>query len=208
MNVKILHQALPYEDGLRMQEQIVQDIVEGKSEDLTLLLEHEPVYTMGRQRDQSSLRDVTKLPASVFEINRGGQATYHGPGQLVGYLLWDLKKRGQDLHAHLRMIEDTLIATCHDFGVMAQRREALTGVWVSDRKLASIGVGVRKWISMHGFAINITDECLPYFSWITPCGIGGVQMTSLSREAGREISVQEFAEAIAKKFTLLLLRSN
>jgi lipoyl(octanoyl) transferase len=140
------------------------------------------------------------LPHPVVETNRGGQATYHGPGQLVGYPILDLRVRGQDLHAHLRWIEDLLINACREFGVEAGRREALTGVWVRDRKLASIGVGVKKWISMHGFAINITPECLPPFLAITPCGIDGVIMTCLSHEAGREISVSEFADVVVAAF--------
>ena len=133
------------------------------------------------------------------EINRGGQATYHGPGQLVGYPILDLTPRGKDLHEHLRKIEDALIRACLRFDVNAGRREGLTGVWVENRKLASIGVGVRKWISMHGFAINITKECLPPFFAITPCGIDGVSMSCLENEAGREISVQEASAVIAEE---------
>jgi len=136
----------------------------------------------------------------VVETNRGGQATYHGPGQLVGYPILDLRHRGQDLHAHLRMIEEVLIESCRHFGVDAGRREGLTGVWVEDRKMASIGVGVKKWISMHGFAINITAESLRGFFAITPCGIDGVTMTCLSHEAGRDITVAEFAAVVREKF--------
>jgi lipoyl(octanoyl) transferase len=143
------------------------------------------------------------LPHPVVETNRGGQATYHGPGQLVGYPILDLRQRGQDLHAHLRMLEDVLIETCRHFGVEAGRREGLTGVWVDDRKLASIGVGVKKWISMHGFAINITRESLSGFFAITPCGIDGVTMTCVSQEAGKEISVADFADALCELFPAL-----
>ena len=134
-----------------------------------------------------------------FETNRGGQATYHGPGQLVGYPLLDLNLRGRDLHLHLRSIEDALIAACGDLGVAADRRESLTGVWVENRKLASIGVGVRKWISMHGFAINITRESLPPFLAITPCGLDGVSMTCLAAETDQEITMKAAIEAISKR---------
>lgn len=191
---------IPYAQGLRMQEQAVAALLDGTAGERLILLEHEAVYTIGRLRDQSSLRDAARLPHPVVETNRGGQATYHGPGQLVGYPILDLRQRGQDLHAHLRMLEDVLIATCGHFGVSAGRREGLTGVWVEDRKLASIGVGVKKWISMHGFAINVTEESLLGFMAITPCGIEGVRMTCVSHEAGRAISVAEFAEAFARKF--------
>ena len=167
------------------------------------LLEHEPVYTIGRRRDQSSLKNSAALPAPVFEINRGGQATYHGPGQLVGYPILDLRNRGKDLHEHLRKLEEALILTCHDFGIPATRRDGLTGVWVENRKLASIGVGVTKWISMHGFAMNVTRECLLPFFAITPCGIDGVVMSCVENEAGRPVSVAEFSEKFTPRFLQL-----
>ncbi len=123
------------------------------------------------------------LPHQVVEINRGGQATYHGPGQLVGYPILNLRNYGKDLHTYLRLLEEALVATLADYEICAQRREGLTGVWIEDRKIASIGVGVRKWISMHGFALNVTTECLPPFLAITPCGLDGVTMTSLHSES-------------------------
>ena len=194
---------ISYAEGLQMQEDAVAAVLAGTAGERLILLEHQPVYTIGRLRDQSSLRDPARLPHPVVETNRGGQATYHGPGQLVGYPILDLRNRGQDLHAHLRMLEDVLIESCRHFGVNAGRREGLTGVWVEDRKMASIGVGVKKWISMHGFAINITPECLAGFFAITPCGIDGVAMTCLSHEAGRVISVVEFAEVVEARFPAL-----
>lgn len=199
-----LPQFISYEDGLRLQEQLVDVILAGTGGDTVLLLEHEPVYTIGRLRDQSSLRDAATLPHPVFETNRGGQATYHGPGQLVGYPILDLNPRGRDLHEHLRMLEEALIRACAVFGVSAGRRDGLTGVWVENRKLASIGVGVRKWISMHGFAINITKQSLPPFFAITPCGLDGVSMTSLETEAGHEITVPEAAAVVESELRGLL----
>jgi len=191
---------ISYDQGLQMQESAVAELLAGTAGERLILLEHEPVYTIGRLRDRSSLRDAQRLPHPIVETNRGGQATYHGPGQLVGYPILDLRDRGQDLHAHLRMIEEVLIDACRHFGVDARRHEGLTGVWVDDRKMASIGVGVKKWISMHGFAINITADSLSGFFAITPCGIDGVTMTCLSREAGREIAVEEFAAVLERKF--------
>lgn len=179
-----------------MQNVLVDGILAGTASETILLLEHTPVYTIGRLRDQSSLRDPASLPFPIHETNRGGQATYHGPGQLVGYPILDLNHRDRDLHLHLRLLEDALIRSCAMLGVEACRRDGLTGVWVENRKLASIGVGVRKWISMHGFAINITPECLPPFLVITPCGLDGVRMTSLASEAGRAISVAEASQVI------------
>ena len=187
---------IDYQAGLLLQENQITAILDGSGHDTIFLLEHQPVYTIGRLRDQSSLRDPAALPYPLHETNRGGQATYHGPGQLVGYPVLDLTPRGKDLHEHLRKLEDSLIAACHHFLVPASRRSGLTGVWVENRKLASIGVGVRKWISMHGFAINITAESLPPFFAITPCGIDGVAMSCLATEAGRPISITEAAVVI------------
>ena len=196
---QILHLPDPvsYDAGLRLQQQHVEAILAGSGPETILLLEHEPVYTIGRLRDRSSLRDPASLPHPVVETNRGGQATYHGPGQLVGYPLLDLTRRGRDLHAHLRRIEEALIRACASFGVEAGRSDGFTGVWVGPRKLASIGVGVRKWVSMHGFAINITRASLPPFFAITPCGIDGVTMSCLESEAGRDISIRQASEVIA-----------
>jgi lipoyl(octanoyl) transferase len=204
--LEILHLPHPisYEAGLRLQEQHVDAILAGGGQDAVILLEHEPVYTIGRLRDQSSLRDSSSLPHPVFETNRGGQATYHGPGQLVGYPILDLTPHGRDLHRHLRVLEDALIRACARFGVAAGRREGMTGVWVENRKLASIGVGVRKWISMHGFAINITRRSLPPFLAITPCGLEGVTMTCLENEAGRDITMMEAAAVVADELRGLL----
>jgi len=204
MDIIHLPGLISYEDGLRLQEETVDDILIHTKGDTIYLLEHQPVYTIGRLRDRSSLRDPSFLPHPVHETNRGGQATYHGPGQIVGYPILNLVPRGKDLHEHLRKIEEALIRACQKFGVNAGRRDGLTGVWVENRKLASIGVGVRKWISMHGFAINITNESLPPFFAITPCGLDGVSMTSLEAEAGRPITVMEASAVIGEDLRQLL----
>jgi len=194
---------VPFEDALALQEEIVaRKAADLETPDELLLLEHEPVYTIGRTPDQSSLRDAARLPHPVVQINRGGQATYHGPGQLVGYPLLDLRLRGQDLHRYLRGLEEVLIVLLAEYGVTGERREGMTGVWAGGRKIASIGVGVRKWISMHGFALNVSGD-LSAFREITPCGLSGVEMTSLSREAARELEVREVAERVAPIFLRL-----
>ena len=173
--------------------------IAGGTPDELLLLEHEPVYTIGRTPDQSSLRAAEKLPHPVVRINRGGQATYHGPGQLVGYPILNLTDRGQDLHRYLRAIEEILIELLSGYEIHSQRREGLTGVWVGPRKIASIGVGVRRWISMHGFALNVCGDLAP-FNEITPCGIAGVEMTNVERECGRSVEVEEVARAAGDLF--------
>jgi lipoyl(octanoyl) transferase len=191
-----------YADGLGIQEETVRQLLAGSARETILLLEHDPVFTIGRTHDRSSLGDPEKLPAPLVEIGRGGKATWHGPGQLVGYPLLRLVRYGQDLHAYLRCLEQALIDGCAALGVAAGRSDGLTGVWVGTRKLASIGVGARQWVSMHGFAINIAGE-LDGFAAITPCGIDGVTMTSLEREGVRGMDV----EAAAHHFAPYLLAS-
>ncbi len=187
-----------YEEALALQEELVREkIADPARADELWLLEHEPVYTIGRTPDQSSLRDAAALPHPLVRINRGGQATYHGPGQLVGYPIVDLRRRGQDLHVYLRGLEEALIEALADLGVPAQRREGLTGVWAGERKIASIGVGVRRWVAMHGFALNVTGDLAP-FEQITPCGIAGVEMTSVERETGQAWTVEAVGEVVGR----------
>jgi len=191
---------ITFEDALKLQDALVAERTGPQpKQDLLLLLEHEPVYTIGRTPDQSSLRDSSHLPHPVVQINRGGQATYHGPGQLVGYPILDLTKRGQDLHRYLRELEEALIEALAEYGLNAVRREGLTGVWIGERKIASIGVGVRHWISMHGFALNVCGDLAP-FHQITPCGIAGVEMTNLERETGQPADVRSVADRVAAVF--------
>jgi lipoyl(octanoyl) transferase len=175
---------ISYSDALVRQEQLLEQRRANEIGDTILLLEHEPIYTIGRSRDRSSLEKTSTLPHPVAETNRGGQATYHGPGQLVGYPILDLKNHGQDLHAYLRTLEQAIIDFAGAHGIGAERREGLTGVWIGPRKLASLGVGVRHWISMHGFALNVSAD-LTGFDAIVPCGIRDVEMTSIDRERQR-----------------------
>src|SRR6266478_3473376 len=186
---------MEFADALVLQEELLAKKRADRSlEDELLLLEHEPVYTIGRTPDKSSLLDSTHLPHPLFVINRGGQATYHGPGQLIGYPIVDLRRCGQDLHRYLRWLEQLLIEVLAEYGIPASQRESLTGVWIEDRKIASIGVGVRHWITMHGFALNVCGDLSP-FNYIVPCGINNVTMTSMERETGRALSVVDIARA-------------
>jgi lipoyl(octanoyl) transferase len=184
--------------ALALQEELAAKKREDASlEDQLLLLEHEPVYTIGRTLDRSSLLGSTHLPHPVFSINRGGQATYHGPGQLMGYPIIDLRRCGQDLHKYLRWLEQLLINLLARYDIAAQRRESLTGVWVENRKIASIGVGVRHWITMHGFALNVCGDLSP-FDHIVPCGINNVAITSMEKETKRAFTVAEVAPTLEK----------
>ncbi len=186
---------IAYRDALALQEDLVAKRRADDIGDTILLLEHDPVYTIGRTRDRSSLEKTAHLPHPVVETNRGGQATWHGPGQLVVYPILDLKHHGQDLHAYLRTLEQAIIDHAGTHGIDAGRRDGLTGVWVGPRKLASIGVGVRHWISMHGLALNVTAD-LAGFSSIVPCGIGDVEMTSLNQELQRTESADSTARLL------------
>ena len=187
-----------FADALALQEEIVAKKREDRSlGDELLLLEHEAVYTIGRTPDKSSLLGSAHLPHPLFAINRGGQATYHGPGQLMGYPIINLRRCGQDLHRYLRWLEQLLIELLVDYGIAASRRESLTGVWVGQRKIASIGVGVRHWITMHGFALNVCGDLSP-FTYIIPCGINNVAMTSMEKETGDAFSVANIASALEK----------
>ncbi len=199
---------MEFERALALQEEIVANKRNDPLfEDQLLLLEHEPVYTIGRTPDRSSLSATGRirrgelgsahLPHPLFSINRGGQATYHGPGQLMGYPIIDLRRCGQDLHKYLRWLEQLLIDLLARYDIAAQRRESLTGVWVENRKVASIGVGVRHWITMHGFALNVCGDLSP-FNHIVPCGINNVAITSMEKETKRAFTVAEVAPTLEK----------
>jgi lipoyl(octanoyl) transferase len=197
-----------FAQALALQEEIVaRKRNDASMEDQLLLLEHDPVYTIGRTPDQSSLSATGRirrgepgavhLPHPLFAINRGGQATYHGPGQLMGYPIIDLRRCGHDLHKYLRWLEQLLIEVLTEYGIAATQRASLTGVWVEDRKISSIGVGVRHWITMHGFALNVCGDLSP-FDHIVPCGIDNVAMTSMVKETGAAFSVSDVAVATGK----------
>jgi len=182
---------VPYGDALNRQRTLAEDRIAGRlASDALLLLEHPSVVTLGRGTRASSLPiapDLLKRRGiEVYEIERGGDVTYHGPGQLVGYPIFDLGAHRKDLHWFLRRIEDALILALARFGIAGERREGYTGVWTGDgdRKIASIGIHVRQWVSWHGFALNVTTDLAP-FDLIVPCGIPDVVMTSVARELER-----------------------
>lgn len=173
---------VPYAAALEWQRDLAAARVERQLDhDVLLLLEHPPVITLGRAtHGQHVLRPEG---VEVFEVERGGDVTFHGPGQLVGYPILDLTGHRQDLHWYLRTLEQALIAALAELGVPAERRDGLTGVWTGGRKIASIGVHVKQWVTWHGFALNVNTN-LASFERIVPCGIDGVVMTSIERETG------------------------
>lgn len=173
---------VPYAEALAWQESLVARRLAG-GRDALLLLEHPPVYTLGRGGDPRHLGAAATGDVDVVRVGRGGQVTWHGPGQLVGYPILGLRALKPDVHWYVRGLEQVLIDALACFGVAAARRDGLTGVWVGPRKIASIGVGIRRWVTWHGFALNVGRN-LTGFDAITPCGISGVRMTSLALEGG------------------------
>jgi lipoyl(octanoyl) transferase len=189
-----------FADTLSLQEQLLDDIFRGTAEETVLLLEHLPVYSIGRGGSEGNILDRTVKPV---RINRGGDVTFHGPGQLIGYPIINLGSRGRDLHRYLRFLEELIIRVAGDFQVKARRVPGRTGVWTDAGKLASIGVGVRRWITMHGFALNVSTD-LNGFSAINPCGIAACPVTSLERLCGAPVLMKEVKSAVRKYFTPLL----
>jgi lipoate-protein ligase B len=178
----VLAGRVPYRAALEWQRALAQERLAGRCHDLLLLLEHDPVVTLGRIAESGHLLRPDGI--DVVEVERGGDVTYHGPGQLVGYPILDLTQFRQDLHWYLRTLEEALIHGLAGLGIAAGRESGRTGVWTSGRKIASIGVHVKRWVTWHGFALNVTTD-LAAFDRIVPCGIPGVVMTSVEREAGR-----------------------
>ena len=192
---------VPYAEALALQEGLRDERLAGRIGDQLLLLEHPDVITFGRGvRENHARMSDEELRAAgfdVFRTNRGGDVTYHGPGQLVGYPILDLSGHGRDVHEYLRRLEGVLIDTLADFGISGRRREGYAGVWLDDvRKIASIGVGVRRWVTMHGFALNVSCD-LARFDAITPCGLEGVQMVSMEQVAERPIALDHVADRVA-----------
>ncbi len=183
-----------YEAALELQEAMVSARYRDAIGDTLLILEHLHVFTLGRGADERYLSSAPPH-VPVYRVSRGGQVTYHGPGQLVGYPVLKLEGAARDVHAYLRKLEQAIIVALSRCGIAAVRRAGLTGVWVGTRKIASIGVGLRRWITLHGLAVNVCTD-LRYFEMITPCGIEGCEMTSIAALGHPEISVASSSDLI------------
>ena len=189
-----------YATALALQEEILARKIAGDANDYLLLLEHEPVYTLGRGADGADLVGADHgLGIPSFRVSRGGGATFHGPGQLVAYPLLTLGRGGRDVHRYVRALEEVLIRVCRGFGAAAGRREGLTGVWVGTAKIASIGVGVRRWTTFHGIALNVSTD-LSFFARIVPCRMPDVRMTSMALELGFAPPMGEVRNAFVHEF--------
>ncbi|MDB5100522.1 MAG: lipoate-protein ligase [Cyanobacteria bacterium RYN_339] len=184
----------PYAEVWALQKQLVEAIAAGDTPDTLLLVEHDPIFTLGRKAGAAgNVLDAGDIP--VLQVERGGDVTYHGPGQLVGYPLVALRDGERDLHRYLRNLEAWLIAVLADYGLEAERNEGLTGVWARGKKLASLGVAVRKWVTYHGFALNV-DPDLSHFARLNPCGLQSSVMASLASELGRAPAMDEVVERV------------
>jgi lipoyl(octanoyl) transferase len=191
---------VPYARGLALQAELVGERQAGRIPDQLLLLEHEPVFTLGRNaRGENVLHPAEALRArgfDVFETGRGGDVTYHGPGQVVGYPILDLSPDRRDVHRYVRDLEEVMIRTCADYGLQASRVPGLTGTWLGDLKIGAIGVRIARWVTSHGFAFNVATD-LAAFELIVPCGIRGRGVTSLEQRLGRRVPVARVMDRLA-----------
>ena len=193
-----------YGDALRRQRVLVEKRKTGDAPDTLVFTEHDPVYTIGARKGAAghlvwTEEQLRAAGIAVVATNRGGDITYHGPGQIVGYPVIDLRRRGRDLHAYLRDLEEVLIRSVAAFGLTAGRREGKTGIWIEDRKVAAIGVAVKSWITYHGFALNL-DPDLSHFTGIVPCGITDGSVTSMARECPRPPLAGQVKSRLALEF--------
>ena len=200
---------IPYSDALSLQERAVEKLRTREAYEQLLLLEHPHVITLGRGAKQHNILFSEVVLAlrsvEVHHTGRGGDVTYHGPGQLVGYPIINLRPDRCDVHRYVRDIEEILIQSIAEYGIRGDRIKGLTGVWVGDRKIAAIGVRIARWITSHGFALNVTTD-LSYFDFIIPCGIKNKGVTSMARLLDREVDLVEVARTISLKFAQIFDR--
>jgi len=184
---------VPYREAWDLQRSLAGAVSQGAIPDTVVFLEHPPVVTLGRRTDEQELHVPDDANVDVVETNRGGKSTYHGPGQLVCYPILDLKRHGKDVKKYVRDLEEALIRTVARLGIQATRIDGLTGVWLErpPRKIASIGVHISRWVTTHGYALNVDLDPAPFTEWITACGLEDAAFTTVAREVGRPVGVEE-----------------
>ena len=194
---------IDYKEAWNLQHEIHSKRVSGEVDDFLFLLEHPNTYTLGKTAHKENLKGseeyLKENNISIYDIDRGGDITYHGPGQIVGYPIIDLNNWFKDTHKYLRALEEVIIRTCNDYCLKCERNPKHTGVWIGDRKIAAIGIKVSRWITMHGFAFNVNTD-LNLFNGIIPCGIQDKSVTSLKQELNQVVSIQEVKEKLIKNF--------
>ena len=199
---------VPYREAWELQRSLADEVARGAAPDTVLLLEHPPVITLGRRTEPGELHIPQGAKVEIVETDRGGKSTYHGPGQLVCYPIFDLTRHGQDVKKYCRDLEEALIITLKSCGLEGVRISGLTGIWLErpPRKIASIGIHISKWVSTHGYALNVDLDPAPFTHWITACGLEDAQFTTIARELGQPVAVDEVrphaAAAIADVFNL------
>jgi len=200
--------AVPYQEAWELQRSLAGAVSQGAIPDTVVLLEHPPVITLGRRTEDGELHVPDGADVEIVETDRGGKSTYHGPGQLVCYPILDLTRHGQDVKRYCRDLEEALIRTIGSIGVEATRIDGLTGIWLErpPRKIASIGVHISKWVTTHGYALNVDLDPAPFTHWITACGLEDTAFTTIARELDRSVSVDEIrphaARALEEVFEL------
>src|ERR671910_1813701 len=201
---------VPYREAWDLQRSISSAVFRGESPDTVLLLEHPPVITLGRRAEAGELHIPEGAEVEVVETDRGGKSTFHGPGQLVCYPIFDLKRHGQDVKRYCRELEEALIVALAKLGIEGERIEGLTGVWLTrpPRKIASIGIHISKWVTTHGYALNVDLDPAPFTQWITACGLEDAAFTTIARELRRPVTPDEVhspaLDALAEVFNLVL----
>jgi lipoyl(octanoyl) transferase len=201
---------VPYREAWELQQSIAGAVSQGAIPDTILLLEHPPVVTLGRRTDEGELHIPENADVELVETNRGGKSTFHGPGQLVCYPILDLHRHGQDVKKYCRDLEDALIRTLAKLGIEGERLEGLTGVWLTrpPRKIASIGIHISRWVTTHGYALNVDLDPAPFTQWITACGLEDAAFTTIASELARPVTVDEVRPhalaALAEVFELEL----
>lgn len=192
-----------YQEAWDLQHSVFNARLKNEIDDQLFLLEHPHTYTLGKTADKANLigdnEFLSKYKIMVYNIDRGGDITYHGPGQIVGYSILDLKNWRMDTHKYLRALEEVIIKVCAHYGLITGRKEGLTGVWIDDRKICALGIKVSRWITMHGFAFNVNTN-LDLFQGIIPCGINDKEVTSLKSELGRQLDLNEVKQLIVQYF--------
>ena len=189
----------PYQEVWAYQKEIQAKRIAGEIEDTFLMVEHEPVYTLGKNANENHLLQSRDQSVDVFNIERGGDITFHGPGQLVGYPILDLSNYKKSISWYMRILEQIIIDTVSEFGIEAKRIEGLTGVWVGDEKIAALGVRIRRWVTMHGFSINVNTD-LTFYDGIIPCGIFDHGITSMEQLLCRPQDMEKIKKVVRSKF--------
>ena len=202
----------PYQEAWALQRELAAAVQAGDQPDTVIFLEHPPVVTLGRRTDEGELHVPEGAEVEIVETDRGGKSTFHGPGQLVCYPIFDLNRHGRDVRRYCRNLEEAIIRTVAAFGIDAQRIDGLTGVWLRPppRKIASIGVHISRWVTTHGYALNVDLDPAPFTQWITACGLEDAAFTTMARELGRPLTVDDVRpaaeQAVAAVFGLELAR--